>query len=174
MVSVRFEDEAERFAYQAWNALALTPPVDLERVADRLGIRLYREPFVEEIDGIYIRIPGVPPVVAVNSSPFKPLSRQRFTIAHEIGHHLLSGRFVRGARVFFIDGADTSRSMLERACDRFAALLLMPEDMVRLWFGELSANRENRVAIMAERFGVSSAAMRVRLQELGLPYRRWK
>jgi len=174
VASVRFESEAERFAYQAWKSLALTPPVDLDLVAGKLGLRIYREQFVEEIDGLYLQIPGAPPIVAVNSSPFKPAARQRFTIAHEIGHHLLSGRFVRGSKVFFIDGADTRRSLLEKACDRFAALLLMPEEMVRLWFGELSANRENRVAIMAERFGVSSAAMRVRLQELGLPYRRWK
>ncbi len=174
MASVRFEDDAERFAHQAWKSLGLTPPVDLERVTERLGIRLYREEFVEEIDGLYLQIPGAPPVVAVNSSPFKPVSRQRFTIAHEIGHHLLGGRFVRGSRVFFIDGTNTGKGMLEHACDRFAAMLLMPEDIVRLWFGELSANRENRVAIMAERFGVSASAMRVRLKELGLRYQRWR
>lgn len=173
MARVYFADDAERFAWQAWKSLKLEPPVDVGKVARRLGIDLYREDFVEQIDGLYLRMPDAPPVIAVNSSYLKPPGRQRFTAAHEIGHHLLAGRVSPKSRVFYIDGVKTRKTTLERACDRFAALLLMPESIVRQWFEELAANPENRVAIMSERFGVSRWAMRVRLRELGLPYRRW-
>jgi Zn-dependent peptidase ImmA (M78 family) len=57
---------------------------------------------------------------------------------------------------------------MERACDRFAALLLMPEDMIRKCYDELVHNPGCRVSIMADRFGVSEWAMRRRLKELGL------
>jgi len=173
MARLYFMDDAERFAYKAWESLHLEPPADVGRVADRLGIHLYREEFVREIDGLYLRIPDAPPVIAVNSSYLKPLGRQRFTAAHEIGHHLLCPPAAARARLFYIDGIKTRKTVLERACDRFAALLLMPQHIVKQWFEELAANRENRVAIMAARFGVSAWAMRVRLRELGLPYRRW-
>ena len=169
-----FTDEAERFAHQAWQSLKLEPPADIDRIARKLGIELYREEFVEEIDGVYLRIPDAPPVIAINSSYLKPIGRQRFTAAHEIGHHLLSRRVNSKSRLFFIDSIKTQKTVLERACDRFAALLLMPEAIVRQWFDELAANRENRVAIMAERFGVSAWAMRIRLRELSLPYRKWE
>ncbi|MBI2844833.1 MAG: ImmA/IrrE family metallo-endopeptidase [Armatimonadetes bacterium] len=173
MADLYFTDDAERFAYKAWETLKLEPPVDVDRIAERLGVDLYREEFVEEIDGFYLRIPGAPPVVAINNSYIKPCGRQRFTSAHEIGHHLLCRRVKTKTRLFYLDSVRTRKTALERACDRFAALLLMPEPLVRQWFEDLSANPENRVAIMSERFGVSAWAMRVRLRELDLPYRRW-
>lgn len=173
MAGIHFTDDAERFAHKAWETLKLEPPVDVGRVAERLGIALYYEEFVEEIDGVYLLVPGAPPVIAVNNSYLKPLGRQRFTAAHEIAHHLLGHRLATQSRVFFLDSIKTRKTTLEHACDRFAALLLMPENLVREWHNDLSANAENRVAIMSERFGVSTWAMRVRLRELGLPYRKW-
>ncbi len=171
MAGIYFETDAERLAHQAWETLKLEPPVDLDYVAQRLGITVDRVEFLEEIDGFYTRHPeDNTPLVAINSSYLKPLARQRFTLAHEMGHHLL-GHYRPG--VFCVDGVGTRKNRLERACDRFAALLLMPEALVREWFEDLRANEEHRVAIMAERFGVSIAAMRVRLRELGLPYRKW-
>jgi Zn-dependent peptidase ImmA (M78 family) len=170
---LHFIDDAERFAHRAWESLKLEPPADVNKVAERLGIHLYKEEFVQEIDGLYLRMPDAPPIIAINCSYLKPPGRQRFTAAHEIGHHLLGERFATKSRLFFIDSIKTRKSLLERACDRFAAFLLMPEEIVRQWFEELSSNAENRIAIMSERFGVSSGAMRVRLRELGLPYRSW-
>jgi Zn-dependent peptidase ImmA (M78 family) len=165
-----FRDQAEAFAHKAWQTLRLSTPVDLERVAQRLGISVYYEEFVPEIDGIYLRVPGAPPVIAINTSYLKPLGRRRFTTAHEIGHHLLASRVSQSSKLFFFDLVSTRKTMTERACDRFAAMLLMPEDLTRKWFEELSSNPSHRVAIMADRFQVSTDAMRVRLKELGLPY----
>lgn len=156
------------FAHKAWKTLKLVPPVDLSIVAGRLGLEVCEREFVGEIDGVYLRLPDAPPVIAINNSYLKPLARKRFTLAHEIGHHLLGHRTAPGTRLFFFDTSGTRRSMMERACDRFAALLLMPEDWVRRYYEELSFNKENRLRIMAERFGVSAWALRRRLKELGL------
>ena len=113
---------------------------------------------------------GAPPVIAINSSYTKPVACRRFTLAHEIRHHLLTGKINPDSRLFFFDTARVRRTIIESACDRFAALLLMPEDLIRLHHTELTHNAEQRVRIMAERFGVSAWAMRRRLRELKLPY----
>ncbi len=175
MTKLHFEDEAEMYAHKAWQTLKLELPVDLAKVASRLKIKIHEKEYVDEIDGLYLRITGAPPIISINSSYKKPLMRRRFTLAHEIGHHLLGRRINPGDRLFFLDAGKTKRTIVERACDKFAVQLLMPEDLVRLHHGELCYNAGQRVAIMAERFGVSGIAMRRRLRELGLeirPFRR--
>ncbi len=171
MSKLHFEDEAELYAHKAWSTLQLEPPVDLLLVAERLGIRVHERGFVDEVDGLYLRLPGAPPIIAINNSYRKPPVRRRFTLAHEIGHHLLGRRISPERKLFYFDTGTTRRTILERACDRFAALLLMPDDLVRRYYEELSHNSGQRVRIMAERFGVSSWAMRRRLAELGLSAR---
>ncbi|MGI6295813.1 MAG: ImmA/IrrE family metallo-endopeptidase [Armatimonadota bacterium] len=168
MRRLHFADEAELYAHKAWHTLKLEPPADLYIVADKLGIEICEREFAREIDGLYLRLPGAPPVIAINNSYVKPTVRRRFTLAHEIGHHLLGRRIQPGSRLFFFDTSQMRRSSLERACDRFAALLLMPEPWVRRYYAELASNPENRVQIMAGRFEVSSWAMKRRLTELQL------
>lgn len=171
MPKLHFEDQAALFAHKAWETLKLEPPVDLGIVAERLGIEVHEREFVEEIDGFYIRMLGAPPVIAINVSYVKPLARRRFTLAHEIGHHLLTAKINPESKLFFFDTSTVRRTIMESACDRFAALLLMPEGLIRRHYTELAHNSEQRVRIMAERFGVSAWAMRRRLRELGLAYK---
>lgn len=57
--------------------------------------------------------------------------------------------------------------MLEKACDVFTVNLLMPHELVKDMYFELGARRE-KIDIMAQRFGVSFAAMETRLHELKL------
>ncbi|NLN77184.1 MAG: ImmA/IrrE family metallo-endopeptidase [Armatimonadetes bacterium] len=173
MARLHFTDEAEMYAYKAWQTLKLEPPADLQKVAQRLGIEVCEREFSGEVDGLYLRLPDVPPIIAINNSYIKPQVRRRFTLAHEIGHHLLSRRIQPGSRMFFFDTSSKKISIMERACDRFAALLLMPEDWVRRYFEELSFNPRLRVQIMASRFDVSMPAMRRRLRELGLQENRF-
>lgn len=166
-----FQDEAEMLAHKVWETLKLEPPVDLKLVASRLGINVVEQDFSEEIDGFYIKTAGYRPVIALNICYLKPPERRRFTLAHEIGHHVLSRR-VKTDGLFFYDPVDHKRAIVERSCDRFAALLLMPENLIRRHYEELAYNQESRVAILASRFGVSQWAIRRRLRELGLQVRR--
>lgn len=163
-----FTSEAQRLAFLAWQKLKLKIPVDLHLVASRLGVKIEERKFVDEIDGVYLRLPGTSPIICINTQYTKPHTRQRFTLAHEIGHHVLVGNKSSGKIIILDSSKNSSRSMMERACDSFAAMLLMPEDIIREHYSELSSNPQNRILIMAERFGVSVMAMRRRLREIGI------
>lgn len=93
------------------------------------------------------------------------LTRQRFTLAHELGHHLL-----RHADGFHLDlGGDLAPNVTgghpgydwraERSANEFAASLLMPASMVRK-----AATSTIDVATLASWFDVSPAAMGFRLK----------
>ena len=101
-------------------------------------------------------------------------SRQRFTIAHELGHfHLHKGRSViidSDVRVNFRDRVSslaTDREEIE--ANRFAAALLMPDHMVRSWVAHESfQTAPELVERLAKSFRVSKAAVNFRLVNLGL------
>ncbi|WP_319371990.1 ImmA/IrrE family metallo-endopeptidase [uncultured Ilyobacter sp.] len=91
-------------------------------------------------------------------------TRNVFTVAHELGHYFL-GDLNGKKRVVSLRGG--SKNKKERAADFFAAELLMPEDLIRetiekLFFPTLQE--------MANKFRVSRAAMKYRLDFLGVPY----
>lgn len=149
------------------------PPVLVEELAKQLGVRLAFERMDGEISGMLVRDPARNMVVmAINSS--HPGTRQRFTIAHELGHLLLhqgSPVFVdRAVRVDFRDlNAASGHHRHEIEANAFGAELLMPEDLM------LSAVRrragladEAMVSELSERFRVSRLAMENRLTNLGL------
>ena len=91
--------------------------------------------------------------------------RRRFTIAHEIGHYVLHAPGATGA-VFcrVTDSPEAPQQLIERQANRFAAELLMPEDLIRSEAARLGPE----CAVMAELFQVSTPAMGWRLYNLGL------
>lgn len=99
-------------------------------------------------------------LIAVNADHVE--TRQRFTIAHELGHHLL-GHTER----FHLDLSDGSPAeynyRLERAANEFAADLLMPRRLVTQAF-----SLDQRTGALAGLFEVSEVAMGYRLLNLGL------
>jgi hypothetical protein len=98
-------------------------------------------------------------VIAIKGS--EPASRQRFTLAHEF-KHILDHRFVHVIYSAFPE-ADRHQ-MIEQICDYFAGCLLMP----RPWLKRLYFEGLNHVPDLAETFGVSQAAMTVRLYQIGV------
>jgi Zn-dependent peptidase ImmA (M78 family)/transcriptional regulator with XRE-family HTH domain len=93
----------------------------------------------------------------------------RFTLAHELGHHLLGdprGVIEEDEHAMFADDA------IERRANAFAGHLLMPERGVRAvldWLGEPGAGvTERTVVALMEHFGVSRQALLYQLNLLGL------
>lgn len=84
--------EAQLCAKRMWNDFDLEIPVDLEAAALKLGIDIYKRPFVEEIDGFFLLLPSAPPIIVINNSCHKSFMRQRFTLAHELGHYFLTSK----------------------------------------------------------------------------------
>jgi hypothetical protein len=154
------------------------PPVDVEDLAKRLGAHIERRPHSPEISGLLYRdqrVDGERIVIGVNADD--ALVRQRFTIAHELGHLLLNHNeqlFVdRDLRVNLrAPKLHGHGGVAERQANWFAAALLMPEAMVRRVATELSEGRrpsdETLISLVAEQFAVSRQAMGYRLLNLGL------
>lgn len=94
--------------------------------------------------------------------------RRRFTLAHEF-KHVLDHPFIDSA---YVDRKGRpSEARAEAICDYFAACLLMPRPWVKqAWVGGIQDQRA-----LAQLFGVSEAAMALRLRQLGITTerRRW-
>lgn len=103
-------------------------------------------------------------------SPFTSIERDRFTIAHELGHLFLhypetrkkmdSESIFRATR--YVDPSDEKQQVAEREANWFAASLLMPE----VKFKKIYNSQNTRLAELE--FKVSSTAVRIRAQSLGL------
>src|SRR4051812_11307021 len=78
---------AEKRATQTLRKLGITEaPIPVEDVAEQLGLRLQSFALGDDVSGVLV-VDGDAGVIGYNSS--HPAVRQRFTIAHEIGHYLL-------------------------------------------------------------------------------------
>lgn len=102
--------------------------------------------------------------IKVNSSEVS--YRQRFTIAHEIGHEVLKHLdkdkvLFRAVQSF---NPEIEDKLQERQANDFAANLLMPEKLVNYYTRELEIKDVNE---LARRFDVSSISMEYRLINLG-------
>ena len=168
---------APRFALAARKARELlnegkvkTAPVPVKRLAVLVGAEVRYQPYAGDLSGAVHRGEGRA-VIGVNS--LHSATRQRFTIAHEIGHLLLhkdenlhiDERFPIGLRSNLSSlGVDAK----EIEANQFAAELLMP---VGLLFADLEGQQidiENETAIsqIAKKYQVSSQAMTIRIGEL--------
>jgi len=87
--------------------------------------------------------------------------RQRFTIAHELGHHILDHGPCPRADISY-----KNNDPKETAANAFAAALLMPADMVKTC---RENNPEMTLADLSDKFHVSTTAMTYRLENLKIP-----
>jgi Zn-dependent peptidase ImmA (M78 family) len=97
-----------------------------------------------------------PPIISINAD--RSRTRQRFSIAHELGHLLLHDPGQRFRDNFSSMGLD----LREIQANQFAAKLLMPSWMVNAY-----ARVGARLTALAGLFDVSPQAMRIRLEQLG-------
>ncbi len=142
-------------------------------------MQVRREPFKGDVSGALLRDEHRT-VIGVNA--LHPDTRQRFTIAHELGHLVLhTGHPVHYDRAPFrinLRNAVSSeaRDPEEIEANRFAAELLMPEAMLKRDLLEqdipgLDVSDEHAletVRWLADRYKVSVQAMAIRLATLGL------
>lgn len=147
-------------------------PVPVDVLAERLEAVLTYERFRPELSGMLLREPGQPITIAVNNrqSP----RRQRFTVAHEIGHlRLHKGAVIidNGTRVNYRDERSATATVKEeREANAFGAALLMPGDLVEEAVRERLRDRtpkSSMVSALARDFDVSEEAMGYRLVNLG-------
>ncbi len=151
------------------------PPVPINRIAKLRGLDIRKDKIPDsDISGFLFRR-GVETIIGVNTS--HPSTRQRFTIAHELGHVLLHESRpdeLHVDRRFEVKFRD-SRSSLgtdieEREANLFAAELLMPQRFIERDLRNASAvDLEDGAFVdkLAAQYGVSSQALIFRLSYLG-------
>ncbi|MFH8564627.1 ImmA/IrrE family metallo-endopeptidase [Streptomyces sp. NPDC017988] len=153
-----------------------SPPVDVEWLATSRGALVSRSSFKDgDVSGMLVRRDGQAPVIGVNDAHSE--LRQRFTIAHELGHLLLHpGREIVLDRPVRVNLRDRTSSMAtdqeEVQANAFAASLLMPAPMLRSELMKLDPavrqDPDRCTSELADVFKVSTAAMGFRLINLGL------
>jgi Zn-dependent peptidase ImmA (M78 family) len=149
-------------------------PVDVNRLAKLMGAEIKSDDFDKAMSGFAYQKHGVK-YIGVNSTELP--ERQRFTIAHELGHLYLHRRPVSydpGTSVMMFRNGHSSdgTDIKEIEANRFAAELLMPEERVladlkkRGGIDLLFGDNEQLIQELANKYGVSKPAMTIRLNTL--------
>ncbi len=150
-------DDIEHVAYQvreAWK-LGQNPIMDLTGTLEERGIKVIQARALHDgkFDGLACRVNGAP-IVVVGSD--WPGDRQRFTLAHELGHLMLENRI-------------TEKLDIEKAANRFAGAFLVPAPEVikelghkRTWF------EPRELCVLKKAYGLSMGGWLHRAQDLGI------
>ncbi|MCY3868124.1 MAG: ImmA/IrrE family metallo-endopeptidase [Gemmatimonadetes bacterium] len=162
------ESEADQLLIEA---RIHAPPVSVKQVANSLGIKIELADLGEDCSGVLVRN-GDRAVIGVNKKHHP--NRQRFSIAHEIGHFMLheGDTYIdKGYRVQFRDlesGSGTKGEEMD--ANAFAAALLMPAEWVKDAFYQqpFDLTEDYVLEMLAEKFKVSTQAMSYRLMRLRL------
>lgn len=135
------------------------PLLDLQSVAESLGLLGFSLALgLDAGDAAYVDVGNVG--VAVINGTADP-GRKRFSLAHELGHHLTGDAYEPSPR---LGASDT-----ERMFNAFAAYLLMPRSSVLSIWDEFSARPHRLAAIaLAVRLSVSWTAACNQLRNLDL------
>lgn len=145
-------------------------PVSLRTIADKYSVKIRYAPS-KEFSGLLLRKNGVA-YIGVNNKESE--LRQRFTIAHELGH-----LFLHTNDDAFIDhinhrdnsyGVGIKRSRQEIEANAFAAALLIPLKHLVQDFKEMKGDdlEDRDIERLAHKYQVSKEAMTYRILNLGL------
>ncbi|WFU79938.1 ImmA/IrrE family metallo-endopeptidase [Bradyrhizobium sp. CIAT3101] len=135
--------------------------IDVEAIAWHLGATVRYAP----LEGCEARIIGADDSAVITVNSASSAQRQRFSVCHELGHWIYHRR-----RMLFCQGDEIERpspeaANMERAADRFASELLMPDFLFRPISGEFGRPTMAAVRKLAGRFNVSQTAAAIRLVE---------
>lgn len=153
-------------------------PVDPAQIAEQLGIEVRLEKVDDGLSGFLLRDQKSNRVVIGTNLRHHP-NRQKFTIAHELGHFLL-----HEAATVHVDErkpgyivqrrdskSSTGEDVFEREANLFAAELLMPAKALAKDFQSravdiLADDDQAYLKTLADKYGVSTHALTVRLAYL--------
>lgn len=147
-------------------------PIDVEAIARMLGVNVRKAADETDLSGFLYRANGQA-IIGVNER--HSARRQRFTIAHELGHfllHSLSEVRMDVAVQAMYRNARSSEGVApeEIEANTFAAELLMPAALIEADMANVSAVDildDHEIEKMAEDYDVSVHALTIRLASLG-------
>jgi Zn-dependent peptidase ImmA (M78 family) len=156
--------------YEIINHFRRTAPVDVDGLVRGLGLRKELAFLLPSISGT-IEKRDSSFLITVNAGD--PITRQRFTTAHELGHYMLHRDRIgdgiaddRAYRSTFSGKYHNTRigPREETQANAFAANVLMPYELIQ----ELKSQGTSTPELLAKKLLVSEQAMCIRL---GVPYK---
>lgn len=171
--------EIENKAQLILNSLKLhTAPIPVDEVAKRSGVSLVAFDLGEDVSGILHMKGGA---ANIGYNPNESKLRQRFTIAHELGHYFLH----REDDKIFVDNENYYQSIMfrttkqlnlskadyqrEKDANAFAAALLMPQTLMQKElkkYNGFDMSDNSMITDLAKKFEVSIPAMSYRIINL--------
>lgn len=137
-----------------WN-LGSDPLPDMIDMLEKQGIKIFEidNEQYPKIDGIYAVMNEMPIIIVSN---LRPGDRQRFTLAHELGHLLLDSRL-------------SSKLDTEECCNRFAGAFLLPKQSLINLLGTYRNSIEPReLSLLKQEFGISMTSILHRAEDIGI------
>jgi Zn-dependent peptidase ImmA (M78 family) len=153
-------------------------PVDVESIARSLGADVNYSPADDSLSGFLLRNEETGTAVIGVNSEQHPL-RQRFTVAHELGHYLLHAnervhvdRREAGFQVKLRNETSSAGTDVEEMeANLFAAQLLMPAEFLRrdlAGYESLDVFEDDPlINYLKDKYQVSIRALTIRLTRLG-------
>ena len=149
--------EAEDTHLRLGHIIGKEPPFQIYPLIQHYCLELKEWDLANDIAGCIVRR-GDTYCIGVNNR--HPLTRRRFSAAHELYHYLEHRHLMQGAAMYCT--RESSQDLREREANRFAAELLMPA----IWFKYYV--RFGSMRYLADTFGVSRPAVARRMQELAI------
>lgn len=139
-----------------------TEPLDIVNVAKEIfGIKVFFSDLDRTTSGFIERTSDMNWAIHVNRWE-NPL-RQRFTIAHELGHLVMHRDILKsGSHSDQILYRDEHNSQIEKEASEFAANLLMPQELFDKYLNE----GLDTIGQLSEKFQLSSSAVKYRAFKL--------
>lgn len=153
--------KAKAVFQQHWDK---TVPVNIETIARKMGVDVRYSAGIDgdlDISGKFFYEHGRP-VCVINRYDIE--QRQRFTLAHELGHYILGHGEQIDRTESLYRNPKGYQDYSERQANAFAAELLMPERLVDFLIEEKEMLSINK---LAETLNVSQIAMQYRLKNIG-------
>ena len=142
---------------KAWN-LGIDPIPSMCTLLENKGVKVIEDSLPERLNGLACRVrrAGHPAVEVVVISSQINVERKRFTLAHELAH-------------WIVQSTGNPAIKLEPAMNRFAGAFLVPRDHL---IDEAGHHRHgityHEIIRLKQTYGVSAAAMLVRLGQIGI------
>ncbi|WP_445712856.1 ImmA/IrrE family metallo-endopeptidase [Flavobacterium sp.] len=145
--------------------------IDVFKIAKHLGVDVKPATLDSSISGLFV-IKEQKPYIRYNDS--EAPQRQKFTIAHELGHFVLHKDiplFVEKNETVLYRNLDSTTGELlkEKEANSFAASLLMPKFMIDEQIENIPQGKDP-VIYLSKIFKVSSQAMYYRLNNLSYSF----
>lgn len=138
----------------------MVAPINIETIIQNYGIQIFKRSISSNESGAIV-IKDNESGMIINQN--EPINRQRFTMAHELGHFIsyrLQGK--TGEIIEFRNGTSSLGTNIEEIfANKFAASILMPKTLIINML-----NVTDDIVKLAFAFGVSKKAMENRFKNL--------